>query len=251
MNINKAVKIEIEKFKNASDTLMISEVEKYQFELEEKINNTTKHLEDTINNIYATGDFEFETLLLLHGEIESINNKFKDFDSFCYPLVMDMFNRIRPENDLILEKFQDSLVYDCRVDRRRLILETKKVCHYQKRRMFDQLVMIGKFGADMAMKKMNMNLDLYNGIIDRLDEIFGDEFDGENLDVTEKQRKEKVTDVKKMIEIVESRGYKIARKTGSHLVYKNDKGDTTVIPYHTNKDFHTGLGYAIQKQIGI
>lgn len=57
----------------------------------------------------------------------------------------------------------------------------------------------------------------------------------------------KITSLKDMIGLVEDRGYEKVRTTGSHHIYRNEKGETTVIPVH-GKDFHRGLAYRIQKQ---
>lgn len=58
----------------------------------------------------------------------------------------------------------------------------------------------------------------------------------------------KITSLKDMIGLVEGRGYEKVRTTGSHHIYRNEKGETTVIPVH-GKDFHRGLAYRIQKQV--
>lgn len=58
----------------------------------------------------------------------------------------------------------------------------------------------------------------------------------------------KITSLKDMINLVESKGYQKVRQKGSHQIYQNQRGETTVIPVH-NKDFHRGLGYRIQKQV--
>jgi predicted RNA binding protein YcfA (HicA-like mRNA interferase family) len=58
----------------------------------------------------------------------------------------------------------------------------------------------------------------------------------------------KITNLKDMINLVESKGYQKVRQKGSHQIYQNQRGETTVIPAH-NKDFHRGLGYRIQKQV--
>ena len=58
----------------------------------------------------------------------------------------------------------------------------------------------------------------------------------------------KITNLKDMINLVESKGYQKVRQKGSHQIYQNQRGETTVIPVH-NKDFHRGLGYRIQKQV--
>ena len=58
----------------------------------------------------------------------------------------------------------------------------------------------------------------------------------------------KMTELRQVIDYVEGRGYEKVRSTGSHHIYRNEEGKTTVIPIH-GKDFHKGLAYNIQKQV--
>ena len=70
----------------------------------------------------------------------------------------------------------------------------------------------------------------------------------ENETEVVKQKWNKITSHNDMVQLVEKQGYEKVRTKGSHSIYKNKEGKTTVVPYH-GKQIDKGLAYAIQKQI--
>jgi len=45
-------------------------------------------------------------------------------------------------------------------------------------------------------------------------------------------------DAKQLIKVVEKLGFKLVRQSGSHMIYKNEKGIRLTIPYHSGKTIH-------------
>ena len=43
---------------------------------------------------------------------------------------------------------------------------------------------------------------------------------------------------KEIISILEKKGFSLARKSGSHKIYKNNQGKRVTIPFHGNKILH-------------
>ena len=43
---------------------------------------------------------------------------------------------------------------------------------------------------------------------------------------------------KDLVALVEKRGFKIVRQSGSHRIFKNDSGIRLTIPFHTSKILH-------------
>ena len=57
---------------------------------------------------------------------------------------------------------------------------------------------------------------------------------------------------KKLIHLLEKKGYLLKRVTGSHHIYfNNDLKKTVVVPVHGNKDIPEGTFMSILKQAGI
>lgn len=55
-----------------------------------------------------------------------------------------------------------------------------------------------------------------------------------------------------VIKILEESGFYLDRQKGSHLIYKNDKGKTTLVASHgKNNEIPTGVMLAIIKQSGL
>jgi len=45
-------------------------------------------------------------------------------------------------------------------------------------------------------------------------------------------------DARHLIKVVEKLGFKLARQSGSHMIYKNTEDQRLTIPYHTGKVLH-------------
>ena len=52
---------------------------------------------------------------------------------------------------------------------------------------------------------------------------------------------------KQVIRLLKKRGFKLARQSGSHKIYKNPEGKRVTVPYHSNKILHPKLLSAIMR----
>lgn len=43
---------------------------------------------------------------------------------------------------------------------------------------------------------------------------------------------------KQIISILEKRGFKLVRQSGSHKIFRNSEGKRTTVPFHNNKILH-------------
>ena len=46
---------------------------------------------------------------------------------------------------------------------------------------------------------------------------------------------------KEIIKVIEAKGFKLVRQSGSHKIYKNSSGRRVTIPYHSGKILHPKL----------
>lgn len=44
-----------------------------------------------------------------------------------------------------------------------------------------------------------------------------------------------------IIRIIEKRGFRLSRQSGSHMIFKNEEGRRVTIPYHAGKILHPKL----------
>ncbi len=56
---------------------------------------------------------------------------------------------------------------------------------------------------------------------------------------------------KQIIKILEKRGFKLARQSGSHKIYKNNEGVRVTVPYHSGKILHPKIIKSILKDMNI
>ena len=56
---------------------------------------------------------------------------------------------------------------------------------------------------------------------------------------------------KQIISILEKRGFKLARQSGSHKIYRNPKGKRTTVPFHDSKILHPKVLASILKDTEI
>lgn len=56
---------------------------------------------------------------------------------------------------------------------------------------------------------------------------------------------------KQIISILEKRGFKLVRQSGSHKIYRNSDGKRTTIPFHDNKILHPKIIKIIIKDAEI
>jgi len=55
----------------------------------------------------------------------------------------------------------------------------------------------------------------------------------------------------KVIKVLEKLGFKLARQSGSHKIFKNSKGMRITVPYHSGKIFHPKLLKSILRDIEL
>ena len=56
---------------------------------------------------------------------------------------------------------------------------------------------------------------------------------------------------KKLIKILEEKGFILSRQSGSHAIYSNTNGIKVTVPVHVKKDLGKGLLKQIMKDAGI
>ncbi len=56
---------------------------------------------------------------------------------------------------------------------------------------------------------------------------------------------------KQIISILEKRGFKLVRQSGSHKIYRNSKGKRATVPFHDNKILHPKILSSILKDTEI
>jgi predicted RNA binding protein YcfA (HicA-like mRNA interferase family) len=55
----------------------------------------------------------------------------------------------------------------------------------------------------------------------------------------------------KVIKVLEKLGFTLARQSGSHKIYKNNKGIRITVPYHSGKILHPKLLKSILRDIEL
>jgi len=56
---------------------------------------------------------------------------------------------------------------------------------------------------------------------------------------------------KQVIAILEKRGFKLVRQSGSHKIFRNSEGKRTTVPFHDSKILHPKVLKNIIKDAGI
>jgi len=56
---------------------------------------------------------------------------------------------------------------------------------------------------------------------------------------------------KQIISILEKRGFKLVRQSGSHKIFRNSEGKRTTIPFHDSKILHPKILKSILNDAGI
>jgi predicted RNA binding protein YcfA (HicA-like mRNA interferase family) len=89
---------------------------------------------------------------------------------------------------------------------------------------------------ELAQLKINTKIDLHIKLINELKE-----------EDKEDNKLRKIMSCREMDKLMKDLGYSATRQTGSHLIYKNESGNSIPVPQHSK--LNKGLGYTIQKQI--
>lgn len=63
--------------------------------------------------------------------------------------------------------------------------------------------------------------------------------------------KEPRVTAKEIITVLEKCGFVFSRQSGSHMIYKNDKGKRVTIPYHGSKTLHPKVLRSITKDADL
>lgn len=64
-------------------------------------------------------------------------------------------------------------------------------------------------------------------------------------------RKHPKLNAKQLIKILEQKGFRFSRQSGSHAIYVNDEGLRTTVPIHGKKELGIGLLRQIMKDTGL
>lgn len=56
---------------------------------------------------------------------------------------------------------------------------------------------------------------------------------------------------KQIISILEKRGFKLVRQSGSHKIFRNSEGKRTTVPFHDSKILHPKILKSIVKDTDI
>lgn len=56
---------------------------------------------------------------------------------------------------------------------------------------------------------------------------------------------------KQIISLLEKRGFKLARQSGSHKIYKNTEGKRVTVPFHNDKILHPKIVKSIFRDAEI
>ena len=54
-----------------------------------------------------------------------------------------------------------------------------------------------------------------------------------------------------IIKVLEKIGFSLTRQSGSHMIYVNQEGRRTTIPYHSGKTLHPKILKSILKEAGL
>lgn len=57
--------------------------------------------------------------------------------------------------------------------------------------------------------------------------------------------------VRKVISVLQKKGFKVVRQSGSHMIFKNNEGIRVTVPYHSGKILHPKLLKNIMKDANI
>ncbi len=64
-------------------------------------------------------------------------------------------------------------------------------------------------------------------------------------------RKHPKVNAKELVKVLEKKGFRFSRQSGSHAVYINDEGLRTTVPIHGKKELGIGLLRQIMKDTGL
>ena len=251
MNVNKVVKIEIEKFKKDADLFALNIGELVQSGIEIKLNEDLQSVENRINDLFLKPEvINDEYLQSLYDDIYILIHFHNDIKELTVGYVNEIVSLNIKVSDEIIEKFITNIAIRG-VDRNRASLEIRKVARYIHMRIIDSVNVALNSIRETLKEKIFSNANLYNDIISELESNKNINDVNEDVCQSVRVRREKITSSKQMIKIVKEQGYTEIRQTGSHKVFKNDSGNVVTVPYHTSKGFNSGLGFEIQKQIGL
>ena len=250
MNINKRMNQLHRKVNEKVEEVVLMKTDLFREKVMSHYQPILKDIETRVVEIYKFPSMEFNQFKILADELADlifpiIENLEQD--------VYDLTKQALQESDLskiVKDAIDNILITNCfqlRVDRRRAEMEVNKAYH-------NYLAKTTRF-ANLTLAELITELRceiMYHveSVLDYMesDRVICDEDDEQEEIEQQKSSLVKMTELRQVIDYVEGRGYEKVRTTGSHHIYRNEEGKTTVIPIH-GKDFHKGLAYNIQKQV--
>ena len=249
MNINKVIRIEIEKFKKESDDHTEKLVDVFCEKITNRFDPKFEELEEKVNNAYLETEFNKDASTEISTLLYELSNELGNYKNFAHSILEELKEHLAEHSDNI-DNFISRLVQKGIFDINRLRLEYRKVNYYKIQRTTEMFNVVSIPLYNSYANRFNNNLQLMRDLMECYLGNIDDE-EQEIEDVQEGVGKVKITNVHEMIEHVKDCGYNEIRQTGSHKVFKNENGNVVVVPYHTSKDFNRGLAYTIQKQIKL
>ena len=256
MNINKKVKMIHKDLDKYLEEVILEDCEK----ISDKFFETYRPKMDTVSSIIEeiykvpkmTTD-EYDVYFYQYMDIiEEVQGKNRRLE--IYSIVNEVFNdSIYSTLDYMIEFLVKELVR-IGMDRNRVSIEIEKARYRYKKNVErfhnmkineidEEFMSVMMFGQESLLDYgRRCVIGFFEEENDENDEI-------EVVDYEKSNQYIKITELDKMIDFVESHGFKKVRQCGSHTVYKNDKGNITVIPVHHGNVISKGLGYTIQKQV--
>jgi predicted RNA binding protein YcfA (HicA-like mRNA interferase family) len=56
---------------------------------------------------------------------------------------------------------------------------------------------------------------------------------------------------RKIIKVLKKKGFRLARQSGSHMIFRNDEGVRVTVPYHSGKTLHPKLLKRVMEDANI
>ena len=249
MNINKKMNRLQKKVNEQIEEVILLKTDLFRENVMKYYQPILKDIENRVVEIYKYPKMEFSKFEQKGDELaEIIYPLITELDDKIYQLTKEVLKNkeLSHQTKEIIDNELIAPLIQMRIPQRRGQMEINKAYH-------SFLSKTTRF-ANMTLNELANELRceiMYHveSVLDYMesDRIIYDE-DEQEENNQQKSSLVKMTELRQVIDYVEGRGYEKVRSTGSHHIYRNEEGKTTVIPIH-GKDFHKGLAYNIQKQV--
>lgn len=250
MNINKRMNQLHKKVNEKVEEVVLMKTDLFREKVMTHYQPMLKDIENRVVEIYKYPSMEFNQFKILADELaDLIFPIIENLEQDVYELTRQALQ----ESELgkvVKEAINDILISNfiiMRLDKRRAEMEVNKAYHnyLAKTTRFANLTL-----AELITELRNEIMYHVESVMEYMesDRVICDEDEEQEEIEQQKSSLIKMTELRQVIDYVEERGYEKVRTTGSHHIYRNEEGKTTVIPIH-GKDFHKGLAYNIQKQV--